>query len=65
VSSLTEWIPFVFYGVIAVLSIAFYFYARKVSPKAKIYIILAFGISVIELVTDCFFLYQTYSLANK
>ena len=65
ISGLVEWLPFVFYAVIAAMTIVVYIIARRASLQAKNYLILAFGISVIELITDCFFLYQTYSLPSK
>ena len=64
-TGLIQWVPFVFYGVIAGVSVITWIFARKVSPRARTFIILTFGLSVIELATDCLFLLQTYALPSR
>jgi len=62
---LSDWLPFVAYGVVGVASLVTYYLARKKNPDARNFVILGTGISVVELVTFSLFLVQTSVLIQR
>ena len=62
---LSDWLPFLAYGVVVIVSLITYYLAKKKNPDARNYVILGTGLSVVELVTDCLFLVQTSVLIRR
>jgi len=56
------WLVLILYFVFTLIAIIVYLVLRKYSPESKNSVVLISTFSVLDFVTDCLFVYDTFSL---